>query len=72
MSDDTATLFLAVAVENAELRIQLAEAQNLLIETAVDACDLHARMEELQAELVEARADRDAWREKAERVRHAC
>ncbi|TXN21024.1 hypothetical protein [Methylobacterium sp. WL9] len=68
MSDDVAALILALAVENAELRGQLAEAQDLLIETAVDAGDLHARMEELQAELIEARTERDAWRAEAERA----
>ncbi|TXN23204.1 hypothetical protein [Methylobacterium sp. WL9] len=71
MSDDTAALILALAVENAELRGQLAEAQDLLIETAVDAGDLHARMEELQADLDEARIERDAWRVEAERGRRA-
>lgn len=69
MSDDAAALSLALAVENAELRTQLAEAQDLLVETAVDAGELHGRMEELQAELVEARVERDAWRAEAERGR---
>ncbi|WP_238232686.1 hypothetical protein [Methylobacterium thuringiense] len=71
MSDDTAALILAVVVENAELRAQLAEAQDLLVETAVDAGELHARMEDLQADLIEARAERDAWRAEAERRRRA-
>ena len=71
MSDDTAALILALAVENAELRGQLAEAQDLLVETAVDAGELHARMEELQDELAEARGERDAWRAEAERERRA-
>ena len=65
MSDDTANLILALATENAELRVALAEAQDLLVETAVDAGELHARVEELQAELVEARGERDAWRTEA-------
>lgn len=69
MSDEAATLILALAVENAELRGQLAEAQDLLVETAVDAGELHARMEEIQADLVEARTERDAWRLQAERAR---
>lgn len=59
MSDEMAALILALATENRELRAQLAEAQELLIETAVDAGELHARVEELQAE-------RDAWRAEAE------
>jgi hypothetical protein len=51
MSIDTTNLILAVATENAELRTQLAEAQDLLIETAVDAGHLHARIAALQDEL---------------------
>ncbi|TXM66785.1 hypothetical protein FV226_22990 [Methylobacterium sp. WL12] len=61
MSDDTANLILALATENVELRTQLAEAQDLLVETAVDAGEMHARLEEVQRELTVARADRDAW-----------
>lgn len=71
MSDDTAALILALAVENAELRAQLGEAQDLLVETAVDAGEMHARLEEVQAELIEARAERDAWRVEAEQGRRA-
>ena len=67
MSDGTANLILALATENAELRLALAEAQDLLVETAVDAGELHARVEELQTELVEARGERDTWRIEAER-----
>ena len=67
MSDDLAALLLALAAENAELRQQLTTAQDLLMETAIEAGHLHARIEAVQAE-------RDAWREEAERltaVRHA-
>ncbi|TXN36643.1 hypothetical protein FV232_23515 [Methylobacterium sp. WL30] len=53
---------LELATENAELRLQLAEAQDQLIEMAVDAGELHALTDSLQAELAEARAERDAWR----------
>ena len=67
MSDDTANLILALATENAELRVALAEAQDLLVETAVDAGELHARVEELQGELAEMRVERDAWRARTER-----
>ncbi|MFK5598059.1 hypothetical protein ACFZ8E_13765 [Methylobacterium sp. HMF5984] len=67
MSDETTTLVLALATENAELRAALAEAQELLIETAVDAGEMHARVEELQMELAVARADRDAWMIRARR-----
>ena len=48
--------FLAVVIENAELRVQLAETQDMLIEMAVDAGELHARIDELQAQLAEALA----------------
>ncbi|MCJ2097408.1 hypothetical protein [Methylobacterium sp. E-046] len=61
MSDDLAALLLALATENAELRQQLATAQDLLMETAIDAGHLHARIEAVQAE-------RDVWREEAERA----
>lgn len=71
MSDDTAALILTLAVEISELRAQLGEAQDLLVETAVDAGEMHARLEEVQAELIEARAERDAWRVEAERGRRA-
>ena len=61
MSDDLAALLLALATENAELRRELATAQDMLMETAIDAGHLHARIEAVQLE-------RDAWREEAERV----
>ncbi|TXM92864.1 hypothetical protein FV223_10330 [Methylobacterium sp. WL116] len=53
---------LELATENAELRLQLAEAQGQLIEIAVDAGELQALIEGLQAELAVAQAERDAWR----------
>lgn len=61
MGDDVAALLLTLAAENAELREQLAAAQDMLVETAIDAGRLHARIEVVQAE-------RDAWREEAERL----
>ena len=61
MDDATDCLVLALAVENAELRQQLAAAQDLLVETAIDAGHLHARLEATQAEL-------DAWRAETERL----
>ncbi|WP_246689615.1 hypothetical protein [Methylobacterium sp. WL116] len=67
MSGEPTTLILALATENAELRAQLAEAQELLVETAVDAGEMHARLEEVQAELAKAQAELDAWRAEAER-----
>ena len=62
MSDDLAALLLALATENAELRRELASAQDMLMETAIDAGHLHARIEVVQDE-------RDAWRDEAERLR---
>ena len=56
-----AALLLALAAENAELREQLASAQDMLVETAIDAGQLHARIEAVQAE-------RDAWRAEAEQL----
>lgn len=51
MSDDTANLILALATENAELRVQLAEAQEMLVETAVDAGEMHAENEALRVKI---------------------
>ncbi|MCJ2099254.1 hypothetical protein MKK82_10525 [Methylobacterium sp. E-046] len=53
---------LTLELEVAELRQQLAAAQDMLVETAIDAGQLHARIDSLQNELVRVRADRDAWR----------
>ncbi|MDP4005596.1 hypothetical protein [Methylobacterium sp. NEAU K] len=61
MGDDVAALLLALAEENAELRAQLAAAQDMLMETAIDAGHLHARIEAIQSE-------RDSWRAEAERL----
>ena len=54
MSDDLAALLLALATENAELREQLASAQDMLVETAIDAGNMHALVEAM-------RTERDAW-----------
>ncbi|TXN46306.1 hypothetical protein [Methylobacterium sp. WL7] len=62
---DTNATILAVAVENAELRAQLAEAQELLIGLAVDGGEQHARIEALQAELAQVRDNRDTSRAEA-------
>ncbi|MCJ2064116.1 hypothetical protein MKK63_15540 [Methylobacterium sp. J-088] len=56
MSDDLAALLLVLATENAELRQQLAAAQDMLMETAIDAGHLHTRIEAVQDEW-------DAWQE---------
>jgi septal ring factor EnvC (AmiA/AmiB activator) len=61
--------FLAIVIENAELRTQLAETQDQCVELAVDAGDLHAEIEELKARLAQAEHDRDAWRAEAEQAR---
>lgn len=54
MGDDVTTILLTLATENAELREQLAAAQDMLVETAIDAGQLHACIQDL-------RAERDAW-----------
>lgn len=61
--------FLAVVIENAELRQQLAEVQDQCVELAVDAGEMHAENADLRARLAEAERERDAWRVEAERVR---
>ena len=62
MSDVVAALLVALVTENAELREQLASAQDMLVETAIDAGNMHALVEAM-------RTERDAWREEAERLR---
>jgi hypothetical protein len=52
----TEAMLLKLVAENAELRIQLAEAQEHCVELAVDAGELHAEIEALRQELAEARA----------------
>ena len=69
MDEDDAALLLTLATENTELRQQLAQAQEMLVETAIDAGHLHARIGTLQAELAEVRANRDAWRAEAIRLK---
>lgn len=61
MSDQTASLLLALAAENAELRQQLSDAQDLLVETAIDAGNLHSRIGALQDELASLREKRGTW-----------
>lgn len=63
MSDIVAAVLLALAAENAELREQLASAQDMLVETAIDAGNMHALVEAM-------RTERDAWRDEAERSRY--
>lgn len=60
MSYETAALILTLATENAELRAQLAEAQDLLVEMAVDAGEIHAEVEALRAQVEALQADRAA------------
>lgn len=62
MGDVMTALLLALATENAELREQLASAQDMLVETAIDAGNMHALVEAM-------RTERDAWRQEAERLR---
>lgn len=56
------TTVLALATENTELRLQLAEVQDQCIELAVDAGELHAVIEVLQRQLADAHAELEAWR----------
>ena len=71
MGDADKLTILVLATENAELRVQLAEAQDLLVETAIDAGHLHARVEALEARLALAERERDAWRAEAQRLSKA-
>lgn len=52
---------LALELEVAELRQQLAAVQDMLVETAADVGRLHAENTALQDELARVRAERDAW-----------
>jgi len=69
MSDQRSADFLAVVMENAELRQQLADVQDQCVELAVDAGELHAEIETLRARLAQSERDRDAWRAEAEQGR---
>ncbi|MGU3664939.1 hypothetical protein ACLBX9_12200 [Methylobacterium sp. A49B] len=50
MSDVVTALLLSLSAENAELREQLASAQDMLVETAIDAGHLHALVEAMRIE----------------------
>jgi hypothetical protein len=67
MGDTDKLTILALAAENTELRAQLADAQDLLVETAIDAGHLHARIEALEAQLAQAEHERNAWKMEATR-----
>lgn len=58
--------FLAMVIENAELRQTLADVQDQCVELAVDAGELHAENAALRARLVEVEEERDRWRAEAE------
>ncbi|MCJ2084318.1 hypothetical protein [Methylobacterium sp. J-090] len=60
------TNFLAVVLENVELRKQLADVQDQCVELAVDAGDLHAEIVSLREQLHVAEQARDRWRGLAE------
>ncbi len=60
---------LALAIENNELRLELAQIQDQCIELAVDSGELHAEVLALRAQLAELAEQRDAWRSEAERFR---
>jgi len=57
---------LALQLEIAELKQQLAETQDQCVELAVDAGELHGQIQALQDEVARVRADRDAWRAAAQ------
>jgi uncharacterized protein involved in exopolysaccharide biosynthesis len=61
--------FLAIVIENAELRQTLADVQDHCVELAVDAGELHAEIEALQAQLAQAERECDAWHAEAEAQR---
>jgi chromosome segregation ATPase len=67
-ADAPTTELLTLATENAELRSQLAEAQDQCVELAVDAGELQAEIEALRAQLAEVTDQRDAWQAEAERL----
>ncbi|KQT74817.1 hypothetical protein ASG51_22885 [Methylobacterium sp. Leaf465] len=69
MSDQRNADFLAVVIENAELRQQLADVQDQCVELAVDAGEQHAENEALRIQLAQAERERDAWRAEAEQGR---
>ncbi|GJE45699.1 hypothetical protein [Methylobacterium soli] len=59
---------LSVVVENVDLRLQLAEAQELLVEMAVDAGELNVEITVLRAQLAHVEKQCDAWQAQAERL----
>lgn len=69
MTDQRNADFLAIVIENAELRQQLADVQDQCVELAVDAGELHAEIDMLRARLVQTEKDRVAWCAEAERSR---
>jgi septal ring factor EnvC (AmiA/AmiB activator) len=68
-TDQRTAEFLAIVIENAELRQQLAEVQDQCVELAVDAGELHAEIETLRARLAQSERHSDAWRAEAEQAR---
>jgi septal ring factor EnvC (AmiA/AmiB activator) len=68
MEDADKLTILALATDNAELRLQLAETQDQCVELAVDAGDLQAEIEALRAQLAEVTDQREAWQAEAERL----
>jgi regulator of replication initiation timing len=64
---NVAAELLALATENAELRLQLAEMQDQCIELAVDGGELHVEITALRVRLAHVEKQRDAWQAEAER-----
>jgi predicted nuclease with TOPRIM domain len=63
--------FLAVVIENTELRQQLAESQDQCVELAVDAGELQIEIEALRARLAAVERERDAWLVEARHLRNS-
>lgn len=69
MTEDASAELLVLVVENTELRVQLADLQEQLVEVAVDAGDLHVQVQHLQKRLAAVEHECDLWRQEAERLR---
>ena len=59
-TDQRTAEFLAIVIESAELRQQLAEVQDQCVELAVDAGELHAELETIRGRLAQSERHRDA------------
>ena len=60
-TDQRSAEFLAVMLENAELRLALATAQDQCVELAIDAGGLHGEIEALRLRIAELEQDRTEY-----------